>query len=160
MLYRGKQITVIVLCFGLAMFISVVQAGTPFDFTYCGSSTTTMVSENKELMVFGLNGEGRVSSNHENKTFDNFTYKFVGVVRVVDGKRAGNGYTKYTDPEGDIIIQEFRMDGMESSIGLLQGTGKWKGITGTGKSVPITEGKPTPPGTTCRRITGTFDLPK
>jgi hypothetical protein len=160
MFQRRNLITMAVVILGLSISFSVSQAGTPFDITYCGSSTTTMVSENKELMVFGLNGEGRVSSNHENKTFDNFTYKFVGVVRVVDGKRAGNGYTKYTDPEGDIIIQEFRMDGMESSIGLLQGTGKWKGITGTGKSVPITDGKPTPPGTTCRRITGTFDLPK
>jgi hypothetical protein len=160
MFQRRNLITMAVVILGLSKFVSVSHAETPFDFTYCGSSTTTMVSDNKELMVFGLNGEGKVSSNQENKTFDNFTYKFVGVVRVVDGKRAGNGYTKYTDLDGDIIIQEFRMDGMESSIGLLQGTGKWKGITGTGKSVPVTDGKPTPPGTSCRRITGTFDLPK
>ena len=28
----------------LAVFIPVAQAETPFDFNYCGSSTTTMVS--------------------------------------------------------------------------------------------------------------------
>ena len=144
----------------LAVFIPVAQAETPFDFNYCGSSTTTMVSESKELSVFGLNGKGIVSSNHENKLFDNFTYQYVGVVKVVDGKRTGNGYTKYTDPDGDTIVQEFAMDGMESSIKLIQGSGKWKGINGTGKSVPITGGKPTPSGTTCRRIVGVFEILK
>lgn len=155
---RWRMATSMVL--GLLVFIPNAQAETPFDFTYCGSSTITMVSESKELTVFGLNGKGSVSSNHENKAFDNCTYLFVGVVRVVDGKRTGNGYTKYVDPDGDIIVQEFTMAGMESSIKLLQGTGKWKGITGTGKSVPITDGKPTASGITCRRIIGVFELTK
>jgi hypothetical protein len=152
----------IAIAVGLGMFIfsGNAHAETPFDFTYCGSSTITMVSESKELTVFGMNGKGSVSSNHENKVFDNFTYQFVGIVRVVDGDRSGNGYTKYIDPDGDIIVQEFTMVGMESSIRLLQGTGKWKGITGSGKSVPIKDGTPTAPGTTCRRIIGIFTLSK
>lgn len=144
----------------LAVFIPVAQAETPFDFNYCGSSTTTMVSESKELSVFGLNGKGTVFSNLENRIFDNFTYQFVGVVKVVDSKRSGSGYTKYTDPDGDTIVQEFAMAGLESSIKLIQGSGKWKGINGTGKSVPISDGKPTPPGTTCRRIVGFFEILK
>ncbi len=160
MLHRGKWMIGIGLILGLVMFIPAAHAETPFDFNYCGSATITMVSESKELTVFGMNGKGSVFSNHENKVFDNFTYHFVGVVRVVDGKRTGNGYTKYLDPDGDSIVQEFTMAGMESSIKLLQGTGKWKGITGTGKSVPITDGKPTAPGTTCRRIIGVFELAK
>jgi hypothetical protein len=162
MLYRGKQIIVIVLCFGLAMFISVVQAETPFDFMYCGSQTNTMVSTNKEMTIIAMDGKGIVISNHENKVFDNFTYHFVGVVRVTDVKRTGMGYTKYMDPDGDMIFQEFTMDAMESGITLLQGTGKWKGITGTGKSVPVTRGKPITPDTaqSCRRIIGAFEFPK
>ena len=144
----------------LIMFVAVAQAETPFDFNYCGPSTTMMVSESKELSVFGLNGKGTVFSNHENKSFDNFTYQFVGVVKVVDGKRSGIGYTKYTDPDGDTIVQEFSMAGMESSIKLIQGSGKWKGINGAGKSVPITDGKPGPAGTTCRRIVGGVEILK
>lgn len=160
--YRGKQIIVIGLFSGLAMFISLAQAETPFDFVYCGSQTNTMVSTNKELSIFAMDGKGIVMSNHENKAFDNFTYHFVGIVRVTDGKRTGIGYTKYMDPDGDIIFQEFTMDAIESGIRLLQGTGKWKGIMGAGKSVPVTRGKPITPDTaqSCRRIIGTFELPK
>jgi hypothetical protein len=160
--YRGKQIIVIALFLGLATVISVAQAETPFDFLYCGSQTNTMVSTNKEMTILAMDGKGIVISNHENKAFDNFTYHFVGIVRVMDGKRTGLGYTKYLDPDGDMIFQEFTMDGMESGVRLLQGTGKWKGITGTGKSIPLTRGKPITPDTaqSCRRITGTFELPK
>jgi hypothetical protein len=162
MVHRDKWIIGIGLIFGLAMFIQVSQAETPFAFTYCGSSTNTMVSASKEMTIFSMDGKGIVFSNHANKVFDNFTYHFVGIVRVMDGKRTGIGYTKYMDPDGDIIFQEFTMDGMESSISLLQGTGKWKGITGTGKSMPLTRGKPITPDTSqsCRRITGTYELKK
>jgi hypothetical protein len=160
MFFTRNPITIGVVILTLALFIPVAQAETPFDFNYCGSSTTIMISESKELSVFGLNGKGTVSSNHENKVFDNFTNQFVGVVKVVDGKRTGNGYTKYTDADGDTIVQEFTMAGMESSIKLIQGSGKWKGINGTGKSVPITDGKPAPAGTTCRRIVGVFEIMK
>ena len=52
------------------------------------------------------------------------------------------------------------MDGMESGIKLIQGSGKWKGVRGAGKSVPVTGGKPTLPGTTCRRILGVFEIVK
>jgi hypothetical protein len=160
MFFTRNRIAMVVLIFLFAMFIPVAHAETPFDFNYCGSSSTMMVSESKELSVFGLNGKGTVFSNHENKSFDNFAYQFVGVVKVVDGKRSGIGYTKYTDPDGDAIVQEFSMAGLESSIKLIQGSGKWKGINGTGKSGPITDGKPTPPGTTCRRIVGLFEILK
>ncbi len=160
MFHYQNQIAMAGLILTLATFIPVAQAETPFDFNYCGSTSTTMVSESKELSVFGLNGKGSVFSNHENKLFDNFTYQFVGVVKVVDGKRSGIGYTKYTDPDGDTIVQEFAMGGMESSIKLIQGSGKWKGINGTGTSVPITDGKPAPAGTTCRRIVGGFEILK
>jgi hypothetical protein len=159
---RGKLIIVIGLCFALVMVISVAHAETPFDFLYCGSQTNTMVSTNKEMTMLAMDGKGIVISNHANKAFDNFTYHFVGIVRVTDGTRTGMGYTKYLDPDGDMIFQEFTMDGTESGVRLLQGTGKWKGISGTGKSTPLTRGKPITPDTaqSCRRITGTFELPK
>ena len=149
-----------VLMLGLWIYIPVAYAETPFDFNYCGPSATMMILESKELSVFGLNGKGTLSSNHENKIFDNFTYQFVGVVKIVDGKRSGNGYTIYTDGDGDTILQEFTMDGMQSGIKLIQGSGKWKGIRGEGKSVPVTDLKPKPAGTTCRRIVGVFEIVK
>jgi len=47
-------------------------------------------------------------------------------------------------------------------VKFLYGTGKWKGITGTGKFERIARGKAMEPGTFqgCVRNTGTFELPK
>jgi hypothetical protein len=157
---RWKIWVVIVL--GLVTFIPVVQAEQPFDFTYCGSSTLTMVSASKELTVGTFDMKGITISNLENKVFDNMTFHCVAVFQVMDGKSSGKGYCKDMDPDGDFFIIEFTLVGMDATTRFLQGTGKWKGITGEGKSVPITRGKPITPGTSqdCRRATGTFELPK
>lgn len=44
----------------------------------------------------------------------------------------------------------------------LEGSGKWKGITGGGKALPLTNAKPILPGTAqgCLRATGTYEIRK
>jgi len=68
------------------------------------------------------------------------------------------------DPDGDFVILETtRTPGeTEGNVKFLQGTGKWKGIKGSGKVRAITSGKPIMPGTLqgCGRWTGTFELSK
>ena len=73
-------------------------------------------------------------------------------------------YSKLMDPDGDFVILETTMapGETEGNFKFLQGTGKWKGIKGSGKARAITSGKPITPGTGqgCGRWTGTFELPK
>jgi hypothetical protein len=73
-------------------------------------------------------------------------------------------YSKLMDPDGDFVILETTMapGETEGNFKFLQGTGKWKGIKGSGKARAITSGKPITPGTSqgCGRWTGTFELPK
>ena len=80
------------------------------------------------------------------------------------GQRTGLGYHKFTDPDGDfVIVETATVPGeTESNVRFLQGTGKWKGIKGSGKVRAITLDKPIKPGTNqgCGRWTGTFELPK
>jgi hypothetical protein len=80
------------------------------------------------------------------------------------GKLTALTYTKMMDPDGDFVILEITMapGETEGNIKFLQGTGKWKGIKGSGKVRAITRGKPITPGTvqSCSRSMGTFELPK
>lgn len=165
--YRNKHIvtalsgaTAVVL--GLVMFIPLAQAETPYDITLCGSGTITMLSKSKELSIYSAEVKGISRSNHENKVFDNCSIHHIRFVRVEAGKRSGIGYTKLMDPDGDIVVLEWSAIGREYTTKFLQGTGKWKGITGGGKARSITNAKPITPGTMqgCTRQTGTFELPK
>jgi len=73
-------------------------------------------------------------------------------------------YSKFMDPDGDFVISETTVapGQSEGTFKFLQGTGKGKGIKGSGKVRAITRGKPITPGTGqgCGRYTGTFELPK
>jgi len=82
------------------------------------------------------------------------------------GQLTSLSYTKFMDPDGDFVITETITSGAagetEGNFKFLEGTGKWKGIKGSGKVRAITRGKPITPGTGqgCGRYTGTFELPK
>ena len=82
------------------------------------------------------------------------------------GQLTALSYSKFMDPDGDFVITETITSGApgetEGNFKFLQGTGKWKGIKGSGKVRTITRGKPITPGTSqgCGRWTGTFELAK
>ena len=154
---------VVAIVFGLVIHIPVAQAETPYDITPCSSGTITMLSQSKELTILSFDVKGIARSNHENKVFDNCTFHHVSVMRIIAGKVNRLGYTKFMDPDGDCFFVEVSRDGGQSSVTkLLHGTGKWKGITGSGKLTSIARGKPIMPGTYqgCGSHTDTFELPK
>lgn len=154
---------VVAIVFVLVIHIPVAQAETPYDITACYSGTITMLSQSKELTIFSMDIKGIARSNHENKVFDNCTFHSVSVMRIIAGKRYQNGYTKFMYPDGDCFFVEISRDGGQiADAKLLHGTGKWKGITGSGKITSLSRGKPIMPGTYqgCVRNTGTFELPK
>lgn len=164
--YRNKHIVTalsgaIGVVLGLVICTPVAQAETPYDNTLCASGTITMLSKSKELTIYSMDFKGISRSNHENKVFDNCSFHHLRLVRVVAGKMSAHGYTKFMDPEGDIVILEFSQMGKEITTKFLEGTGKWKGITGSGKAMHITKAKPITAGTAqgCTRQTGTFELP-
>jgi len=71
-------------------------------------------------------------------------------------------YRKYMDPDGDTFVIELSGVDQEGTMKFLEGTGKWKGLTGGGKAYATLRGKPITPGTTqyCGRATGTYELKK
>ena len=147
---------------GLVILIPVAPAQQPYEALCCGSGTVTMLSASKELTIVSLELRGISQSLPTNKLFDNFTWHGVGLSRIVDGKAHWIMYRKYMDPDGDTIVLELTGVDQDGNLKFLEGTGKWQGITGSGKAYLTTRGKPITPGTIqyCGRSTGTYELKK
>jgi len=152
--------------FVLVMLIPAIQAEEPIDFTQYCSCTRTPASEDKEFSFGSIECTCITRSNHENKVFDNMSVLDVVVGRVEGGQSTVYSLAKFMDLDGDYVIMEFNESGksprLEGTWKILYGTGKWKGIKGSGKHVHVGGGKPIKPGTGQGyvRNTGTFELPK
>jgi len=150
---------------GLVMFIPVAQAEQPFELTDCWSSKVTMLSKSEELTVLSSDVLGMTIS--ENKLFNNLTSNCLCLRCYIAGKQKSICYSKLMDADGDFFITESIRTGTEagpaSSWKFLQGTGKFKGITGGGKSLFTASNlkRPIRPGMLQGRLkmTGTFELP-
>jgi hypothetical protein len=157
--FHVRAITTITFC--LVVFISFAQAEQPYDITSCHSGTIKMLYSSKEMTILSGEGWGIITSNHENKAFDNCTFHVMTLIQVMGEKTTETGYYKLMDPDGDLVIAEVTRIGTESISRFLHGTGKYKGITGGGRSQRIVFGR-IPPNTAaaCSRSVGTFKLPK
>ena len=151
----------LVLVIACCTFASVVHAG-PYDLTNCFDGETTMLVASKELVVFSYNLKGICRSNNDDKLFDNTSFQCVGITKIVNGKEMGQGICKFLDKDGDITVGETTSTGAEGTWKAFYGTGKMKGITGSGKNMYITSSKPIIEGSfqNCNRATGNYEIPK
>lgn len=148
---------------GSSVCVSVVRASEPFDFTSCRSATIDVLAKTDDVYIRSFDGKGIDSSNHENKLFDNWTHRCMGVSADVGEKRIRHGFCKFMDPDGDLMLLEWPgAEGKPFTWYFLAGTGKWKGITGSGDYKISKRGKPIEEGTFqfCVKVTGTYELPK
>lgn len=145
----------------LVTHISVAQAETSYEITNCYSGTFTDLLRSEELTILTTDVKGIAVSNHENKIFNNCSFHTTQIIQIMNGKWKRSGYTKFMDPDGDYFFVEISGE-KSAAVKFLYGTGKWKGITGTGKYERIASGKAIEPGTFqgCVRNTGTFELQK
>ncbi len=170
MYFKNVWKLVVIILLNLDMFIPVAQARQPFDITDYFYATVTFLSIDPELTIFHSDVRGVIHDNLESKTFDRMTSHCLRSARVSAGKMTWTTYSKFTDSDGDFFITEASAEGVpisvqESSFKFVQGTGKWKGISGGGKSkfVFMTRGKQQINPTTLQgylRMTGTYELPR
>jgi hypothetical protein len=146
---------------GLGSFIPAVYAES-IDITNCSSGTTNVLLATDELTIMTTDVKGITRDNLPTKVFENMTYHCVGLFKVISGKRYGTTNCKFMDPSGDYFVVEASYGPEGAKAPFLNGTGKFKGITGNCESKPITNAKPIVPGTTqgCARVTGTYELKK
>jgi hypothetical protein len=135
-----------------------------YDVDVCVSMDISTLVQSKEMTIFSMEAKGIMRSNSKNKVFDNCTQDTKGVVMIEGKNRTIYAYMKYLDPKGDYVIFRYTQNPGEkaATTTILAGTGKYKGITGGGKAVRITRGKPVAPGTVqfCNNHKGTFTVPK
>jgi len=148
--------------FTFILFIATAQAGQPIDCILCSDMKITTIVETGDLIIMGYESKGIVLDNTESKYFHNSTVHGVGLMKIDKGKLTGSFFNKQLDPSGDFYALEGLIVGTEIDWKFIYGTGKFKGITGGGKSIRLTKGKPVSPGTSqsCTKVTGTYELKK
>ena len=62
-------------------------------------------------------------------------------MKIDKGKMTGSYFSKHLNPSGDFYVLEGSQGGSEVDWKFIYGTGKFKGITGAGKSIRLTKGK-------------------
>jgi hypothetical protein len=140
---------------------SLAQAQQSFDFTSCHAGVVHLLFADKEVAIRSAEGWGIVVSNQPNKLFDNATFHVVTTIRTVGKDSSELGYYKLMDLDGDIILAEVSRSGGEQVSKFFYGTGKWRGITGSGRSERIVFRVVSPDwAAACSRTVGTFELPK
>ena len=148
--------------FTFILFIIAAQAEQRFDCLLCNNSTMTTIVESGELIIMSYESRGIVLDNSEGKFFDNDTVHGAGLMKIDKGKLTGSFINKHLSPSGDFYVIESSHPDTGFDWKFIYGTGKFKGITGEGKALRFTKGKPISPGTSqyCVKITGTYELGK
>jgi hypothetical protein len=149
---------------GSVIFVAIARAEETFQIMGCSAGTFTSLSESRALTIYNIVGKGIAWGVTGDKTFDDMTWQFTAVLRVMDDNTIGMGYYKFMDPAGNYFI----LEGTGATVleggtwRFLHGTGQWKGITGQTKARFVMRGKPLSLETEqywCR-IIGTLQLPR
>ncbi len=139
---------------------SLAQAQQGFDFTSRRAGVFKVLSDDKEVTLRTAEGWGIVTSNRPDKLLDGATFHVVTTIRTVGKESSEVGYYKLMDSDGDVIVAEVSRSGGEQVARFFHGTGKWKGITGSGRSQRIVFRVMPGWAAACSRTVGTFQLPK
>ncbi len=154
------------LAVGIAFGASATSgAAEELDLTGCFFGNLTVffeVKEAKRLSSYSGNG---ITYSTTDKRLEDAVYHCEGVGRGSGADYTDYGLCKLVDTDGDTIIYGASDSAGSGELKLLEGTGKWKGITGsfhTERVVGSKPGKGAMPGTFqgCRRWKGAFELPK
>ena len=139
---------------------SNAQSQQTFDLTTCHAGQVKTVFQDKDVTLMSAEGRGIVMSNQGSTALDNSTFQVVATIRAVGQTLTEVGYVKLTDPEGDVILMEMSRSGSEHTSKFFHGTGKWKGISGSGTGRYIAFRRVQPDwAAACSKSVWTIELP-
>ena len=131
----------------------------------CGHVKMTMLTTGPEVTTYTDEMWGIVPPGNPVKELQNATFHCVGYNKLMQGQteRAHFGACYWTDASGDTLLGEnVEAPGKPPVWTFLSGTGKWKGIGGSGTYQGVSIGKPGPDGAfeACIAMSGKWTLPK
>jgi hypothetical protein len=138
------------------------------EITHCYSGAFVQFNKTEgtsPLLSWAQNGI--IMSAHPKKLLQNAVIHCEGIQIGLGQSRSLHGFCKIMDDDGDVILAELPWPhkGIDFEVKFLEGTGKWKGITGQLHSKPIARSQPNKgamPDTyqTCRLEKGQFEVAK
>lgn len=150
-----------------AIFISFV-AGTAcqaeaIEVTHCYSGVYSAFNRTEGTAVLGSwRQDGILMSAHPNKLLQNAIVRCEGIQIGLAAERLMHAFCRIQDEDGDVIVAElpWGQKGIDYHVKFLEGTGKWKGVTGQLNSTVIARGPRSAidPYLGCRLERGQFEL--
>ena len=137
-------------------------AETAYDFTVCTSSRRIPIEANADIVAFGVENWGVVASS-TTPLFERASTHCAGYLRIAGGRPVGKGVCKWALAGGDSGVGEFEYPASGEPVWRwLAGSGKLKGISGTGTFKELFSGAVVDAATSqgCRRDWGTVNLPQ
>ncbi len=137
-----------------------LAAETEYNGTWCGHSKSTLLVASPELTVFAPETWAIEVPGSTPKVLANSAVHCVGYYRIMAGQTTAVNSCRFTDPTGDSFTGEARIEpGKPNVWTFLNGTGKWKGIKGTGSFESLSRTKPRQDGSElCMHHWGAYTL--
>lgn len=151
-------------CTLFATIIGTAYAQQTYENTNCRAGTMAVLAQADDMIVYALDHRGVNISAEPGNPFGDSAQRCIGVVAVIGGKAAGNGWCRNVDPKtGDWYVVDWKTSDKPGTgtYTFRYGTGKWKGVTGDGTYELLAPTKPVDAGTyqNCARIRGTVKVP-
>lgn len=130
--------------------------------TFCMTSKPTILESNSDVTTLIYESWGIQTPNSTFKPWENATSRCVAYARIMGGKSTVKGSCRWVDSAGDTFTGEYEdAPDMPGKWTFLAGTGKWKGIQGSGTYRTVSRGKPPAPGISqlCQEHSGKYSLP-
>ena len=161
---KDKQFLLLAIVFAFLVLNATAHGKEiPFDFNHCWSlKFTGEIVKADELSINNFELLGIVTSNTDDKMFDNISSHCINFL-----VRTGNGidlpgYCKYMAPDESYYVSQASCDSSGCSWKIIYGTGTFKGASGGASSFSTyTQAQPISAGTSqgCSRHVGTITLP-
>jgi hypothetical protein len=94
---QSRTLVVLAVVLGVVLFSVVAKAAQPFDFTSCRSGTIDVLAKTEDMYVRRSVWNGIDQSHHENKLFDNWTHRCMGLSADIGDTKIRQGFCKYMD---------------------------------------------------------------
>lgn len=139
-------------------------AETEYKGLWCGHTKINMLVSSPELTAYTTETWAiEIPGASVPKALESATVHCVGYTRVAQGKPTAVSTCRFTDTTGDIFAGEAtQVPDKPNAWTFLTGTGKWKGVQGTGTYQYVSRGKPAADGTVelCLQHSGRYTVPQ